>query len=1218
MKITCESELMKNQKHADVMAPDLAFEALQTPEGNALFFSIGTDHVLYVTRELPSSQTGWNRLDLSTVLSAPNGGQKISAKSFALSQNAQTLAFDITLVVNIGNGPDALYVSLNHANTSADWAKGVPWTLVPFDATGIQAPSPLTIADVYLMNIPCTDGSGSPPVENLMVDIMRAPGTSSKLLDRYYITPGVSPRWNRHALPADIDAGSIYSCLGYRTDDYVPGIYTFGTIGVEKEAQLIFVPQFNAFNPRVPPNSARLTLPAAATAISSALDSTGTTNLFVAATAGLYVFTPDNQHDGATPTLIVQPPNIDNNANGFAGTSALAASTIGLRTVVWALNAQGNLLYVSCLAGSEATPSAWSTPITIVSGVEGFAFYLNTNAANNILFAHLSGQLLVQLTQDPMTGNWVQRSITLPATKIDDMLEYNSYTSHITITDDNTVAQPNIAMTITSTSPVTVYVNGIYHVLTHNVPINVTSDATGTVTAVQETQDLTAVHFKVTIPGNPPIVFDVDPLSNAMQKLSQVQSRDDLEKIQIKNSDGTSRSLVPDTVLAGDKTAAADSIKQLIQIKGTLPADGSVPTTSPAITVAASRLSSTASSLHPLPAWGVSFSEDGFKYHEGDDAIQNLGIRARVNTASIKATASSEADPIMIAAGDLFHYLKKEWSSVDKVLIEKASDLYHFVCHIAGEVYEAVLNCVSAVAGAIEFVFNKIKVAFEDLIAWIGFLFEWDDIITTHNVVKNIMKQYAKKAIDSLDTLEATIDNTFISIEDHVNAWAGVTDPGETIGTQQQGSSNATGNNSPQNHWALHHMKNGISIAQTDYVAPDNGSSVLDGLISDLEGLVENEKDYILTTVAQIKEQVIDQFATLTPVEIMKRIMGIAADLLLKTARNILVKVADIVKIMAKGVFTMLDAPINIPILSSMYNDITGNQLSFLDLVCLIGAIPATIMYKLLREAGEAPFPKGPATDALIQAPDFASIVKLLSPTAQLKAAPRSHAVAETTAVAKTHSSGTTNGAVMKATAVNLSPGDAVTVVLNFTAFFASLAVDVCIFAKLLWSIGTKMVDPDNQEPIPVALGAVASVSYVLYCGSDFPGLWNKPDLWTNILNDCITGFSISKTFADNLGCGTRSKIWIDIGSPVTEFLTNFIWLSPAIGGLWANPPAKPSDWIGFAANMVFDVGGMTTIGTASFASLEVQDATPLVMAIFSLGYGATCLAYGSTLLAGK
>jgi hypothetical protein len=156
MKITAETELMKNQKHADVMAPDMAFEVIQTPEGDALFFSIGTDRVFYVTREIRETQTGWSRVDLSSTLSSQHGNVAVTAKSFSISQNAQTMQFDAALIITVA-GADFLYLSLNHPNTADAWASGVTWTVIPFDAAKVTAPKLLTIADVYLMNIPSTD-----------------------------------------------------------------------------------------------------------------------------------------------------------------------------------------------------------------------------------------------------------------------------------------------------------------------------------------------------------------------------------------------------------------------------------------------------------------------------------------------------------------------------------------------------------------------------------------------------------------------------------------------------------------------------------------------------------------------------------------------------------------------------------------------------------------------------------------------------------------------------------------------------------------------------------------------------------------------------------------------------------------------------------------------------------------------------------------------------
>jgi hypothetical protein len=66
-----------------------------------------------------------------------------------------------------------------------------------------------------------------------------------------------------------------------------------------------------------------------------------------------------------------------------------------------------------------------------------------------------------------------------------------------------------------STSPVTVYINDVYYVLTNAIP-----NVTGTITVIQETQFLTATCF-ITLSDSPIVFADVNrPL---------VQSRANLE-----------------------------------------------------------------------------------------------------------------------------------------------------------------------------------------------------------------------------------------------------------------------------------------------------------------------------------------------------------------------------------------------------------------------------------------------------------------------------------------------------------------------------------------------------------------------------------------------------------------------------------------------------------------------------------------------------------------
>lgn len=1145
MKITFETELMKNQKHADVMAPDLAFEVLQTPEGDALFFSIGTDGVFYVTQEERTSRTGWNKIDLSTVLSASHNGLKVAAKVFALSQNAQTLAFDLVLVLNSAGG-DFLYLSLNNSNNAKAWVNGVSWTLVPFDASGEKKERPLTIADVYLMNVHSLDGSAA--VQNCFVDILRNPGAALVFLDRYYIQPSPdpssSPRWVPHTLPADFAPGSISSCLGHRTDDYVPGIYTLGTIGSEDE--LIYSPQYNCFNPDVAPLATRLNLPEKATAISSALNSAGDTNLFVAATDGLYLFTPDHQNEVDKPALVVPSSSMKNN-NIIAGASSLSASTVGSRTVVWGLNAQGDLFHVYCPVGSEATASAWSIPFPVYSGVERYAFYINIQAANSVLFAHLSGRELVCFKQDPMTTTWSQRGILLPHTRNSDMLEFNSFTSHIKISDDYGVGQPSTPVTLTSTSPVTVYINDVYHVLTPDVPVQTTADEIGTVTVIQETQSLSsAVCFQITVPGPPVVEAMIDPLSKAMHTLSAIQSGEDLGNVQIETVNGSMKRLIPSSVTEDDKKAVAESIINFLKIKDTLPSDGSIKTTPDAPAGAPLQLMAAVG----IKSWGASFGRDGLRYEEGADTHQHLAI-----PVSTKAIAPKNiGDSIAIAAGDLFNFLKHAFDDVESFVVHEVDGFYYFLVKIGEKFYSAILNCVSAVVGAVEFIFNKIGVFFEHLVPWLGFIFAWDDINRTHKVMKNFLKQYVKRAMSSLDLLETSVNAAFSSLESNLKDLAGLTDPHTpvTIGAQQQASVNVPGSNSPQSHWALHHTKNGLSSAETSYRDPDRDSSKLDKILTDLEALVTQEIEGVKTTVMEVKEKVIDQFSSLTPFQVVERMLAIISGLVLESAKNVLVKVIDIIKILADGVLDLLDAPLDIPILSRIYNKITGDELTVLDLICLIGAIPATILYKII--GGETPYPDNSDTQALIDAPDFGTLTKLLTANTIVSSA-RAQALSKfQAAVSLPREEEPSTGRLI------------LSAVFYVGACFGSFAVVFCAVQK-------NAVTRVGREP-SCELRIFSICSYIMCASTNYPYIFQSSS-WPAVLNDLVTVISLLKTFADNSLNVVGNSIYANTVSCIADHDINLAWAIAAIGSFSRKIDRKSSDGWALAANLTLDLAGI-------------------------------------------
>jgi hypothetical protein len=1166
MKIFFESELMENRKQATVLTPGRAFEALQAKDGDAIFFSVGTDGVFYVTREASATTTGWDRTDLSTALAASHGGAAVTAKSFAVGQNVGTGAVDVALVITVG-GQDFLYLSLGNATTDAGWAKPVAWTAIPFDAG--TAPSPLTIADVYLANIGGT--------QTIFADILRAPGDPLQLLDRYYITPGSTQKWNPHQLAVDLAAGSIASCLGQPSGQPLSGIYTFGSIGGTPE--LIFTPQYNYFEPTAAPSPVRLTLPAGASAVASAIDAAGTSNLFVAATGGLSVFTPGNQHDQSDPAQVIA-------GGAFAGAATLAAATSGGRTAVWGLNPQGQLCYAACAAGSEGTPSAWSHPVPLVDAAGQFAFFLNLSAGSNVLFASVSGTGLIQLSQDPVTGGWSQRSILLPSTAVGDVVAQDTYTTHISVTDDNQVAVPNAALSITATSPVSAYLNDVYYQLSPTVAVHVTADATGVLTVVQETATVAAPCFQVTAAATKTdtkaATVGVNPMSKAQDTLATIKSGANLAAVTVTDSTGATRPLVPATVSAGDRDAAASALAQLTTVSAGLPANGSrkVPAAAAAGTPAVAGVP---------PVWGLSFTSGGLAYHEGDAA----GLRPGA------AAPEDIGGGISIAAGDLFQWIGQAATTVESFVVQEVQGVCHFVVTVAGQVYDALLDCYNAVVGAAEFVLSKIEVFFADLVQWLGFIFQWADIVRTHQVLRNIFRQYAANCLANVAGSRAQVTQSFTSLQHYLSSWAGIPAnvppalSGATVGGTTASATPLAGIGSPQGNFGLQQLQ-GNTASSTMVVSGSDLSNDMLAAFETLDAAVTTETEVIQTALTSIQTNIIDKYSDLTVAQITEGFIAILGDALLQSAENVLLAAINFLGVVGNTFLDLMDETVDIPVISALYQEISGDDLSLLDAICLITAIPVTIEGKLV--AGATPFPDNATTAALINASDWNAIRQACN------AAPAGKA-----------------GAMAPHTDLS-QPTDDVNRVLALAgggaAFVGAIAESILVgFAK--------------KAPQAVVPPVLAAIFYLPYNMPSFIG--DIPDLedanWSAIMNQILTDLMTLKMIADAavafIAAQQRSKgqntdtadKWQQKISPWLDAISCVIWMIPTIAPTFGPTDATKYSFSIMAMDAIggacFDLSGVLSPDIAGAKDLESCIGFVTAVGVFNFIYGSLAAAAG-------
>ncbi|EHM00681.1 hypothetical protein HMPREF9946_02508 [Acetobacteraceae bacterium AT-5844] len=1118
MKIEHSSELMTNQKHAVAMAPQARFRLAQTRQSHELIFSIGTDNIFYRTKEEPGSRAGWDLLDESSGLSERFAGQPVAAKLFDVSSNLSDGQLDLALAVTV-EGVDHLLLALDHPNNDEDWSAPIDWVDIPFDAPPGGQPR-LSITGIYLAQ----HGGESA----IVVDILKDPEDPLQIIERYFIDPSGTisgRRWNLHDLAVSLTAGSVSSVLGRKSGQMVDGIYTLGTLASTKE--LIYSQIRNPFggNPLV----SRFPLPpgsdGAEAAFALGANADGTTDLYIAAAGGLYYLAANEQRDLTKPELIVWHPLLRN-------VTALTADVNGREIVVWGLNELGQVFCLRNTVGQQKSAGAWSVPVPVLEDTLGVSTLINKHFGGSVILAHCSDGRLVQLTEDPTTSLWAQREIVLPATAVSDVLTVTTYTTHIQISSDSNLPLSNEDVDLWASSPCQVYVNSSYHRLFVDTPVRVRTDANGTLTIIQQVDSIGVASYTLEAGGGS---MTIDPMGRARDKLAKVQSGPDLD-ITIYNDRGEPRPLVKPDIPAGRKDDTARGISQFLEVAKTLPPDGSARS-------AARRFRALQGERRAgqISIFGARFTPEGGTFFEGWDGAAKAGFSLRDGALSISRPGREVEDvgeAIAVAAGDLFRWIRNAIDDVEEFFVTFEQNVATFFIRIAGTLYQIFINCLQDVANGINFLLEKIEVALHDLVAWLGFLFEWPDIVRTHRVLKTLFRCLVRHSFDQLATLRGEVTSAFRAIEKEIGAWAHLTPIPSSANSVAAAAGELPGRNDPQFNWSSYHLKDNAANGETSWQQSVPQSSVLEKLLQELKATLEREEDVFRHAIEQLQTDVIDQLRSLPVTDILQRVVAIVLDALLETIENVIVTGIDIFAILVEGVLAMLEAPIEIPIISQAYRQATGEPLTILDAACLVAAIPVTLLYKVMD--GEAPYPDDDFTRSLIAAQNLQQIRELFNGTGR--------------ALALRH------------------------------ADYRHLE-QVCAICAIPASAVLCFVTPFRDAlPNNWALAVVGTITYVFYCAPNLPAIIEDDrSKWYNGLDLGITCFSIAKAMGDVSLCAYKEKGENGLAlellkkfSPWIEFGVNAAWFAPVIGSIIAEHEEK--DVLNCIGNCGFNISGMAAL----------------------------------------
>lgn len=849
-----------------------------------------------------------------------------TVKTFAVAQNHTSGAIDMAVAMADPADGTKLYLAMGLSDSDLGWtAKPVDWTYIADDRVGAGNPT-LIIDDVHLSE--SNDGT-----EYVIVDTDDGKG----FVARYWINIKSAPHWNAHPLAFNISsADADKSVMGRKAGEPVDGVYTMGE--ENNVLQFVYTPVMNPFSPTIAPNPTNFDLSgtgldatngsfATCKALSGAANAT---DIVVAGAGALYYLASEKQDQMAKPQQVLKHPM-------FAAIHDLQAGVFGSRLVVWGRNDADQVFYTACEAAQVTQAAAWSVPLPLMAGVSEISQYINRANGGLTIFANTGQGKLTKGMQDPVTSRWTYAGIELPVPDVTAKASAEkSFTTSIHVTDANDKPAAHTDVTLTPNGRTNVYINNVFYALSGG-PVTVKTDGSGTLMIVEWIDGLTGTSFNVAA-GGPASAVAVDPANGPMARMKDLGSVSALESATITQQDGSKKPLLPAGLSDADKQALAQSIADL----NTAHAD---------ITKSA-------------PKTGV-----------------NAGLRLQLAMA---VPPSSPLDYVEVLWGDLVKSLEHFGEYVIKLVKDTASEVWHFVVTVGEAVYGFVVDTVEKIAGALKAIWDKICKGFEDLWNFLKYLFEWQDMLLTRDVYKQIIKIFLHRVGEGIQTGKHKLDAAIDNAEAEVKKWAGQTPPDlgsadHSLDATLKGKPTSPGVNSAPGQLLKSHFSSNVQKSTTNE-APSNlpedptwsgladMSSFLDAEKQDMENL---KNDIMSLLVSAAGSQANPDFGS-----ILKKIVAdiaVAAMDLFKMAAD---KVMDFMTLLIDEAIALLDAPIHIPVLDDILKDVFGiTELpSVLDILCLIAAVPATIGYKIAT--GKAPFVSGDGSihDKIVSAKTYAEL----------------------------------------------------------------------------------------------------------------------------------------------------------------------------------------------------------------------------------------------------
>ena len=641
---------------------------------------------------------------------------------------------------------------------------------------------------------------------------------------------------------------------------------------------------------------------------------------------------------------------------------------------IYATDSNGTLWVIRQTSnpGTNIGPWNWTNWHPLANGVLQMA---NGPGAHNTheLFTIDSLTFLSRLWQDTTTLNWNSAELHKPQGEKSDPVYVSLYETEITVFNQDGVPDPNVKVTVTVNEPVSVWVTGKQYDLEPGRPAVLVTDAFGKISITTPALSLHTAQLTFQADG-----FDrpyaVYPPRHAQDKLKNVDGAA-LQHAQARKA-SLPTPVYTDLTSSSDKTChdTATAIRDALQIQTTNKIQPGLPT-------------------------GASPDGSPLTY----DQVRALWA-AKGNGFEIVSIATGAPGSWDSFWADLENFFEDVWYgirsgilTVEKVVLEDIAtgliDVWVTLKSAGTAALKFFIKTIDDVAHFVEAAFQWIGAAIEDAIDWLKEFFDWDDILNTHKVTRHLIDGALENLQKNLDpnspaSAQLLVRAQFQKVVELFSGSANQSDiftrARTAFGRQsfndvvskmpvnpQVGPSVLHPDGVKKTH-AANQVKSGYARRKTDTYSRQGGKLTPAHFGAAAES---NPLDQFLSAANKVRNNPGFQNgqanlkSNLHSLGANKDFFDTALNDFLAAVKDILTAMIDLAEDLivalldaAGGAVTtfrdILDYQLDIPILSWIYFELTGSSLTLLDLMCLILAIPATLIYKLIwgGEKASPPF----------------------------------------------------------------------------------------------------------------------------------------------------------------------------------------------------------------------------------------------------------------------